>query len=142
MRNEITVLPVLWSRKDKDGLFPIKIRITKNRKSNYIPVGYAVKKSDWSEFKRKVKTTNLYHLIINEKIDEILSEIENTNPTLDFQPKSKNSFLKYLLQKIDDKKKGNKFFSTKRYRSLYFHLEKFVGNVALPFFKQRINIII
>jgi integrase len=127
MRNEITVLPVLWSRKDKDGLFPIKIRITKNRKSNYIPVGYAVKKSDWSEFKRKVKTTNLYHLIINEKIDEILSEIENANPTLDFQPKSKNSFLKYLLQKIDDKKKGNKFFSTKRYRSLYFHLEKFVG---------------
>ncbi len=127
MRNEITVLPVLWSRKDKEGLFPIKIRITKNRKSTYVSVGYSVKKSDWSEFKRKVKTINLYHLMINEKIDELISEIESTNPKIEFQPKLKISFLKYLLQKIEDKKNGNKFFSTKRYRSLYFHLEKFIG---------------
>ena len=98
MRNEITVLPVLWSRKDKEGLFPIKIRITKNRKSTYVSVGYSVKKSDWSEFKRKVKTINLYHLMINEKIDELISEIESTNPKIEFQPKLKISYVAVLLQ--------------------------------------------
>jgi integrase/recombinase XerD len=127
MRNVTSVLPVLWSRKDKDGMFPIKIRITKNRKSTYVSVGYSVKKSDWSEFKRKVKTSYPRHLIINNRIDELISEIENVSPDKEFQPKTKNSFLKYLLQKIEVKKNGNKFFSTKRYRSLYFHLEKFVG---------------
>lgn len=127
MRNDISVLPVLWSRKDKNGLLPIKIRITKNRKSTYVSVGFSVKKTDWSEFKRKVKTSIPNHLEINSRIDELIKEIENENPNVEFQPKGRVSFLKYLLQKIEDKKKGNKFFSTKRYRSLYFHLEKFVG---------------
>lgn len=127
MRDDTTVLPVLWSRKDKNGLLPIKIRITKNRKSTYVSIGFSVKKSDWSEFKRKVKTSAPNHLEINIRIDELIKEIENENPNVEFQPKGRVSFLKYLLQKIEDKKKGNKFFSTKRYRSLYFHLEKFIG---------------
>jgi integrase len=127
MRNEVTVVPILWSRKDKDGLYPIKIRITKNRKSTYVSVGYSVKKSDWSEFKRKVKTTHSYYLEINNSIDKIVEEVEKRDTTVKLQLNGSISVLNFILTKVEEKKNSNKYFSTKKYRSLYFHLVKFVG---------------
>jgi integrase len=127
MRNEVSVVPVLWSRKDKEGLYPIKIRITQNRKSSYISVGFSVKKSDWSDFKRKVKTTHSDHLQINSTIDGLIVEVEQRNPKTKLQMNGNLSILNYILKKVDDKKNGNKYFSTKKYKSLYYHLEKFVG---------------
>jgi integrase/recombinase XerD len=134
MRNDVTVVPVLWSRKDKDGLFPIKVRITKNRKSSYVSIGFSVKKSDWSEFKRKVKTTHTYHREINLSIDKIVDEVERRNPNIKLQLNGNISLLKYILSKVEEKRNSNKFFSTKKYRSLYFHLVKFVGKNNDVFF--------
>jgi integrase len=127
MKNETSIVPVLWSRKDKDGLYPIKVRITKNRKSVYVSVGYSIKKSDWSEFKRKVKTTEPSYLEINKAIDVIIEELELRDPKIKIQLNDNISILKFILIKIDEKKNSNKYFSTKKYRSLYFHLVKFAG---------------
>ena len=78
MKKSITIIPVLWSRKDKNGLYPIKIRTTKDRKSSYIQTGYSIKKSDWSDFKKSVKSSNEDHDEINEKILFIIEELEES----------------------------------------------------------------
>jgi integrase len=136
MRNDVSVVPVLWSRKDKDGLYPIKVRVTKNRKSTYVSIGFSVKKSDWSVHKRKVKTTQINHREINLSIDKILDEVERRNPNIKLQLNGNISLLKYIESKVDEKRNSNKYFSTKKYRSLYFHLVRFVGKNNDVFFSD------
>jgi len=128
MRKSTSIIPILWSRKDKNGLYPIKIRITENRKSSYVSVDVSIKKTDWSDHKRLVKTSHPDYQYINDRIVSMTEELESSNlPTA--PKKSKDGFfLDYLLLKIGQKREGNKFFSTKRYQSLYYHLLKFTNN--------------
>ena len=133
MRKSTSVIPVLWPRKDKNGLYPIKIRITENRKSSYVAVDVSIKKTDWSDHKRLVKTSNPDCQLINDRIVSMTEELESSNlPTA--PKKSKDGFfLDYLQLKIGQKREGNKFFSTKRYQSLYYHLLKFTNNQPIYF---------
>ncbi len=39
---------ILWSRKDKNGLCPVRVRITVDGKRAYIPLGFSVAKDDWN----------------------------------------------------------------------------------------------
>jgi hypothetical protein len=77
-RTSVSVTPVLWSRKDKDNLHPIKIRVTTDRKSQYVSVGYSVKKLDWSQYKRNVKSTHPDYEKINYEISQMVLKIEGT----------------------------------------------------------------
>lgn len=133
MTNSTTVIPVLWPRKDKNGLFPIKIRVTTNRKSTYQNIGWSIKKIEWSEFKKQVKSIHDDYEEINELIIKMIDDLESK--TLQIKPvkNQKKNFINYLQLKIDQKKEGNKYFSTKRYRSLYFHLLKFSNSAPIYF---------
>ncbi len=44
MTKNITIKVVLWSRKDKNKLYPVKIRITEDRKSSYVNLGFSVQR--------------------------------------------------------------------------------------------------
>jgi site-specific recombinase XerD len=133
MNKSITIIPVLWSRKDKNGLYPIKIRTTKDRKSTYTHSGFSIKKSDWSDFKKSVKSSNENHEEINEVILKIIEGLEDNQQSVQVVKKDKNDFISFLKSRIEAKKDGNKFFSTKRYQSLYFHLLKFTSNSPISF---------
>ena len=42
MKRNTTITPILYSRKDKDNLYPVKIRITEERKSQFISLGFSI----------------------------------------------------------------------------------------------------
>ena len=77
--SKTSITPVLYSRKDKSGLYPIKIRITKDRKSQFENIGFSVTKSHWLKSTLRVSTTHPSHNEINFEIDKKLKEFENEN---------------------------------------------------------------
>ncbi|MES1198195.1 MAG: phage integrase SAM-like domain and Arm DNA-binding domain-containing protein, partial [Chitinophagaceae bacterium] len=77
----------LWKyRQKKDGLFPIYIRITKNRKSSWMSTNVSVKAKEWDEFKGRVRPghpnsarLNAYLKQVELKYQNDIIEIENKN---------------------------------------------------------------
>lgn len=64
-----TIDIILWEHQAKrDGTYPLRLRVTKNRKTTYKSVGYSVESKHWDKQKKKIKTshpnsTRLYNLI-------------------------------------------------------------------------------
>ena len=126
-----TVTPVITSRKDKNGLYPIKIRVTQNRKSKYFPLKVSVKKSDWSPSKRRVKTTHPNHTHINNLITVKLSDFDNL--TQSDSPIVSRTNVFDFIDTIIERKGKTKFHTPKRYQTLCNHLHDFHGNRNLNF---------
>jgi integrase/recombinase XerD len=72
-----TVNAILWPRKDSDGKHPIKIRITKDKKSKYIPVGLSVKKADWNPKESLLRSTVADYDTHNDTIRDLIKEAES-----------------------------------------------------------------
>jgi site-specific recombinase XerD len=78
---------VLRQKENKDGTYPLAIRITKDRKTSFIHVGYNVKESDWDAVNQKVKktfpnSTRLNNLLLKKLSEATESKIElETNKT-------------------------------------------------------------
>ena len=141
-RHNVSVTPVLWSRKDRNNLHPIKIRVTKDRKSKYVSVGYSVKKSDWSQYKRIVKSTHRDHEKINYEIHQMVVKIEgNQTKRVGDSIQLGSNLVEYIKKLIDQKRRGNKYYSTKRYNTLLKHLVSFWGNENIHFYDIDSNIV-
>lgn len=131
----VSVKPILWTRKNRDGLYPIKIRIIQQRKSKYISVGQSVKKTDWSSFRCMVKPSHPEHKRINYEINQLVSKIENTkSKRVGNKLNNEANIVFFIQQLINQKKQGNRFYSTKRYNTLLQHLISFWGNQNLYFY--------
>lgn len=142
-RNSVSVTPVLWSRKDKDGLHPVKIRVTTDRKSKYISVGYSVKKSEWSQYKRTVKFNHPDQEKINYEIRQMVEKIEgNRSNRVGDSIQMGSNLVEYTKKLIDQKRRGNKYHSTKRYNTLLRHLVSFWGNENIHFYDIDSNVIV
>lgn len=126
-----TITPVLWSRKDKDKLHPIKLRFTEDRKSTYINVGWSVNQKDWSNSKHRVKTTHKDHIEINYEIDKLVKQYEGQIRKTGQVKRSKIMVFNYLKELI----KRQKFSSRKRYNTLLRHLMNFWGSETLYFYE-------
>ena len=140
-RTHVSVTPVLWSRKDKDNLHPIKIRVTKNRKSKYITVGYSIRKSEWSQYKRCVKTNHPEFEKINYEISQMVSKVEGSETTKVSGVQVGSNLVEYIKLLIEQKRGGNKYYSTKRYNTLLQHLVSFWGHETIHFYDIDSNII-
>ena len=104
-----TITPVLWSRKDKDKLHPIKIRFTEDRKSIYINVGWSISQKDWSNSKKRVKSTHKEHLEINYEIEKILKQYEKQIEKTGQVKRSKIMVFNFIKELIRRKTDENKF---------------------------------
>lgn len=129
-----SITPVLWTRKDKSGLYPIKIRITEKRKSFYVSVGWSIQSAYWSKSKRRVKTQHKDHIEINYEIDTILKKFENQLEKKGVLKKSKIMVFSYIEEIISRKSKLNKYSTRKRYNTLLLHLKSFWGTENLYFY--------
>ena len=49
---------VLRKKAKADGTLPLALRITKDRKSNYVYLGYHILENDWDENKQRVKKSH------------------------------------------------------------------------------------
>jgi integrase len=72
-----TVKIVLRKKLNKDGTFPLTIRITKDRKSSFIHLGKNLKESDWDEVNQKVRKSHPNSSRLNNFLLKQLSEASN-----------------------------------------------------------------
>lgn len=134
MRKKTTITPVLYSRKDKENLYPVKIRITENRKSQFISLGFSITKSHWLKSTRRVSTSNPNHQGFNFIIEQKIKEYENISKKYGVINVGKMDVFEDLDKKIQGMI-GRQYYTSKRYRTLYLHLKKFCGNNQLNYYE-------
>lgn len=101
-----TLKLVLRTRENKDGTRPILIRITKDRKTSVIHVGYHVKASDWDDKNQRVKKSHPNSARLNNLLLTKLSEA--TNKALEMETQKDFVTSKAVQQQI--KPKGGQTF--------------------------------
>lgn len=69
-----TVKIVLRKKVNQDGTSPLAIRITKDRKTNFIHLGYSITEADWDEEKGRVKKSHPNSARLNNFIIKKLGE--------------------------------------------------------------------
>jgi integrase len=133
MNKNITIKVVLWTRKDKNKLYPVKLRITEDRKSSYINLGFSVEKRFWLKSTNRVSSSHPNYLEYNFIIDKKLQEIEKVDKQNIKVVKGKLNVFDDLDIKINNDFQ-NQYYSKKKFRTLYYHLKKYWGNLDLHYY--------
>lgn len=122
---------ILRKKANKEGLYPLAIRITKNRKSRFIYTGKYINIKDWDEVNRKVRKSHPNSTRLNNylkkkesEVSEIAINLETSNN--DFSSKeikknivkskekeSFNSFSQKYLTELQENKKYSTLDSAK-----------------------------
>jgi integrase/recombinase XerD len=76
---------VLRKKKNKDGTYPLAVRITKDRKSSYMHVGHHVEQSFWDAKNRKIKKSHPNSVRLNNLLSKKLAEAEDSLLDLEVQ---------------------------------------------------------
>jgi integrase len=132
---KISIVPILWSRKNKNGEFPLKVRVTINRKSKYHPLGVYLKKSDWSVTRKLVKSSHPDFQRINYSLENLMKQIEQNLEQDEVKGSGREtsliiSFTDFVRQKI----KREKYYNSKRYNTFLRHMIQFWGNENIQFY--------
>ena len=69
---------VLRKKQNKEGTYPLAVRITKDRKSSYIHVGHHIPESMWDIKNRKVKKSHPNSVRLNNLLSKKLAEAEDS----------------------------------------------------------------
>jgi site-specific recombinase XerD len=69
---------VLRKKANKDGTLPLALRITKDRKTSFIHIGYSIKDNDWDKVNSCVKKSHPNSARLNNLLLKKLSEATNT----------------------------------------------------------------
>jgi integrase len=133
MNKNITIKVVLWSRKDKNKLFPVKIRITEDRKSSYINLGFSVEKRFWLKSTDRISTSHPNFLEYNFIIEKKLKELDKLDKQNIKKIGGKLNVFSDLENKINNDFQ-NQYYSKKKFRTLYYHLKKYWGNLDLHYY--------
>ncbi|MBS1777021.1 MAG: site-specific integrase [Bacteroidetes bacterium] len=89
---------ILRNEKKSDGLFPLAIRITKDRKSSYIYLEYRIALSDWDKKSQKVKRSHPNHVRLNNYLLQKLAE--SNDQALEIETKKSHVSAKAVRNKI------------------------------------------
>ena len=74
-----TVNLKLWKyRPQKDGTFPIYVRVTKNRKSSWQSTNISVRLKDWDDAKGKIKPSHPNSVRLNNMLRNMETEFQNS----------------------------------------------------------------
>jgi len=100
---------VLRKKVNKDGTFPIAIRITKNRRSSFVHVGQSIKETEWDALNQKVKKSHPNSARLNNFLLRKMSEANDKLLELETEKKEVSSqAVKYSLRPLT---KGATFFA-------------------------------
>lgn len=78
---------VLRKKPNREGLYPLAIRITKNRRSTYQYIGHYIELEDWDEKNIRVKKSHSNFKTLNNLLSLRLSELNNALITLQAEHK-------------------------------------------------------
>ncbi len=93
-----TVTAILRKKKNGQGLFPLAIRVTKNRKSSYIYTGFNIAENQWDDQKRIVKKNHPNSKRLNNLLLSKMAEISDT--VLEVESDSKSTSVSQIKQRI------------------------------------------
>jgi len=100
-------------RQKKDGTYPLAIRITYNRKTIYLPLGFNLHEKDFDAKNQRVKSSNrivLNTTRLNNHIQEKLKNVYDTIIQLEEEGKIENLSMPSLKKAIEGKLVGGKDF--------------------------------
>lgn len=72
-----TVKVVLRKKENKDGTFPLALRITKERKTSFIHLGYNLDQKDWDSLTQRVRKSHPNSTRLNNFISSKIAEASN-----------------------------------------------------------------
>ncbi len=100
---------VLRKKSNKDGLYPLAIRITKNRRSNYHYIGHYIALKYWDEKNIRIRKSHPNAERLNNLLISKLSEANKT--LLDLQSENKDISANQIKKEIYSSLKNKSFFS-------------------------------
>lgn len=86
-----TVKVVLRKKASKDGTFPLALRITKDRKTSFIHLGYHLLEKEWDADEQRVRKSHPNSTRLNNFIRRKLAEANDTALELDTQHEETSS---------------------------------------------------
>ena len=138
---------LLWDKKNKEGQYPIAIRIIKDRKPSYIYIGHYIDKSQWDEDNRKVKKSHPNSARLNNLIAKKVSEANEKLIDLEVQKndassraiknnitsKNNSSFFAQADTHIENLKSSGKYNRVEADKPRIKHFKEFLGVSDITF---------
>ena len=137
---------LLWNKKNKEGKFPIAIRIIKDRKPSYIYVGHYIEESQWDDENKKVKKSHPNSNRLNNLIAKKLAEVHENLIELETDKKDTSSkiikssmkakeatFFAQADSYISLLKQQGKFNRISSDQPRIKHFKEFLGNTDINF---------
>lgn len=138
---------VLWPRANKDGLYPIYIRVTVSGKQSYISTGYACTKDQWDDKAQQVRLSHPSAVIWNidtqdqvNKINRKMVELQIAEKTFTarsirqmFSGRDLTNIFEFLDAFTDEVKNKREAGTLENYRKHLLRLELFHGSRSLSF---------
>lgn len=138
---------VLRKKQNKDGTYPLALRITKDRKTSFVHLGHHLLESFWDEEKCRVKKTHPNSVRLNNLISKKLTEAEDNLIELEVQktdvssasikrkiqvPKNETFFARaeLHLENLKKQKKYNRYVADKGKISVF---KQFLDNSDIAF---------
>ena len=138
----------LRKKANKQGLFPLAVRITKNRKTTYLYIGHYISIKYWDEGNREVRKSHPNSSRLNNLLVKKLAEANQT--LIDLQthqnditskqikqeiatPLTKTSFKEIADNYLDNLEKTNKLQRLSSDKARVGHFVRFVDNDDLSF---------
>lgn len=103
-----TVKIVLRKKQNKDGTYPLTIRITKDRKTSFIHLGQHVKETEWDEQAQRVKKSHPNSSRLNNFL--LVKLAEANNKALELETHSNSVSSRAVKQKVKPSA-GVRFFA-------------------------------
>ncbi len=150
-----TVRVVLRKKKNKSGLLPIAIRITKDRKSSYLNTGQYIEEKYWDEKNRNIRKSHPNSSVLNNFIATKVAEANDKviksemNPEYQTVSEIKNKIIvtkgldffavaEMHLQNLKNRNKHHQY-DTELGRLKKF--KEFLGKDSLPFNKLNVTVL-
>lgn len=136
-----TIKIVLRKKVNKDGTYPLAIRITKDRKTSFIHLGHNLKTEEWNESEQKVKSSHPNSKRLNNFI--LAKKAEASDKSLEAETLKDEVSVRAIKQKI--KPKGGATFFTQA--KIYLQRFQDAGNfncynadkARVKYFKEFLN---
>lgn len=93
-----TVKIVIRQKPNSDGTLPLCLRVTKDRKSTFVHLGYAVNETDWDAAAQRVKKTHPNSARLNNLLIKKLADY--TDKTLELEATKQDVTVRAIRQKI------------------------------------------
>jgi len=114
---------ILRKEQKSDGLFPLAIRITKDRKSSYIYLDYRIAESQWDKATQRVKKSHPNHVRLNNYLLTKLAEANDQALAVEtkkaqvsakavrekIKPSTKETFFAQATSFLENLKKSGKY---------------------------------